>query len=170
MKRRYSIWRISFGGAQSKAMRRLGKSPEDGRLELADVVMCCALLVPLCGDSLFDKVVYGKSLMLIATSLVVLVGMVLKFRRLSPRTCWGRASWATILLAMLWSLLPWLLHYVGDMDISVELATQMSISSLFMWVVAIGCMLRYRYIRRRSQQEIAMMRMREKRRRREQYL
>lgn len=170
MKRRYSIWRIRFGGAQSKAMRRLGKSPEDGRLELADVVMCCALLVPLCGDSLFDKVVYGKSLMLIATSLVVLVGMVLKFRRLSPRTCWGRASWASILLALLWSILPWVLLFSEDKDISAELAMQLSLSSLFMWAVALGCILRYRYIRRRSQQEIAMMRMREKRRRREQYL
>ena len=170
MKKRYSIWRLRFGGAQSKAMRRLGKSPDDGKLELADVVMCCALIVPLCGESLFDSMAYGKSIMLIATSLVVLVGMVLKFRRLSPRSCWSRASWATILLALLWSILPWVLHFAEDSDISVELATQMSISSLFMWVVAIGCILRYRYIRRRSQQEIAMMRMREKRRRREQYL
>lgn len=164
MKRRYSIWRFRYGGRQSEAMRRLGKSPDDGKLEFADVVMCCALIVPLCCGSLFDALPYGKSIMLIVTSLVVLLGMVLKFRRLSPRSCWSRASWASILLALLWSILPWVLHFSEGKDISAELAMQMSLSSLFMWAVALGCILRYRYIRRRSKQEIALMRMRERRR------
>jgi hypothetical protein len=73
--------------------------------------------------------------------------------------------WATGMIALLWSVLPWLLLYGGDVeDMTTPLATQLSLSSLFMWLVFCGCVLRYRYIRRRSEQEIAFMRMREKRR------
>lgn len=164
MKRRYSVWRLRLGGYRSEAMRRLGKRPEDGKLDLGDVVMCCSLIVPFCCDSFFESLPYGKGLMLIATALVVLVGMVLKFRRLAPRPCWGRALWASLLLTLFWSLLPWVFYFGGDKDVCLELATEVSISSLFMWAVTLVCALRYRYIRRRSKQEIALMRMRERRR------
>ena len=69
------------------------------------------------------------------------------------------------MIALLWSVLPWVLLYGGDIeDMNSQLALQISLSSLFMWLVFGGCALRYRYIRRRSEQEIAFLRMREKRR------
>lgn len=167
MKRRYSVWRLRLGGYRSEAMRRLGKSPDEGKLEFGDIVMCCSLVVPLCCDSFFESLPYGKGFMLIATALVVLVGMVFKFRRLAPRPCWGRALWASLLIAPFWTLLPWVFYFAGDKDVCLELATEVSTSSLFMWVVVVACALRYRYIRRRSEQEIVLMRMRERRRRKE---
>jgi hypothetical protein len=103
--------------------------------------------------------------MLIVTSLVVLLGFFLNLRRMAPRPCWGKAMWATGMIALLWSVLPWVLLYGGDIeDMNPQLVLQLSLSSLFMWLVFGGCALRYRYIRRRSQQEIAFMRMRERRR------
>ena len=164
MKRRYSVWRFRLGGYRSEAMRRLGKTPDDGKLEFGDIVMCCSLIVPFCCGSLFESLPHGKGLMLIATALVVLVGMTLKLRRLAPRPCWGRALWASLLVALFWLLLPWVFYFAGDKDVCLELATEVSISSLFMWVVVVVCALRYRYIRRRSEQEIALMRMRQRRR------
>ncbi|MBO5890940.1 MAG: hypothetical protein J6Q28_05900, partial [Alistipes sp.] len=57
------------------------------------------------------------------------------------------------------------LLYGGDIeDMNSQLALQLSLSSLIMWLVFGVCALRYRYIRRRSEQEIALMRMRERRR------
>ena len=47
-------------------------------------------------------------------------------------------------------------------ELSVVL--QISIASLAMWLVCLGCVLQHRYIRRRSLEEIAMIRMRAKRR------
>lgn len=170
MKRRYSGWRFRFRGFQSEAMRRLGKSPEDGKLEFGDIVICCSIIGLLNLDILPESVPYREPIMIIATSLIVLLGMVLKFRRLSPRSCWKRALSATGALALFWSIIPWILYRAGDVDIDLQLATEISISSLFMWLVFGGCALRYRYIRRRSRQEIALMRMRQKRQRRELYL
>ena len=165
MKRRYSVWRLRLGGYRSEAMRRLGKTSDEGKLQLGDIVICCSLLGLLNIDILPESVPYRESIMLIVTSLVVLLGFFLNLRRMAPRPCWGKAMWATGMIALLWSVLPWVLLYGGDIeDMNSQLAVQLSLSSLFMWLVFGGCALRYRYIRRRSQQEIAFMRMRERRR------
>lgn len=165
MKRRYSVWRLRLGGYRSEAMRRLGKTPDEGKLQLGDIVICCSLLGLLNIDILPESVPYGESIMLIATSLVVLLGIFINLRRMAPRPCWGKAMWATGMIALFWSVLPWVL-LGGDnvKDMTPQLALQLSLSSLFMWLVFGVCALRYRYIRRRSEQEIAFMRMRERRR------
>ena len=165
MKRRYSVWRFRLGGYRSKAMSRLGKTPDEGKLKLGDIVICCSLLGLLNIDLLPESVPYGESIMLIATSLVVLLGIFINLRRMAPRPCWGRAMWATGMIALFWSVLPWVLLYSENIeDMTPQLALQLSLSSLFMWFVFVGCALRYRYIRRRSKQEIAFMRMSKRRR------
>ena len=40
LKNRYSFWRFRWGGYRSKAMRRLGKTPDEGKLQLGDIVIC----------------------------------------------------------------------------------------------------------------------------------
>ena len=72
MKRRYSGWRFRFRGFQSEAMRRLGKSPEDGKLEFGDIVICCSIIGLLNLDILPESVPYREPIMIIATSLIVL--------------------------------------------------------------------------------------------------
>lgn len=165
MKRRYSVWRLRLGGYRSKVMRRLGKSPDEGKLQLGDIVICCSLLGLLNIDILPESVPYGESIMLVATSLVVLLGIFINLRRMAPRPCWGKAMWATGMIALFWSVLPWVLLSGDNIEgMTPQLALQLSLSSLFMWLIFGGCALRYRYIRRRSEQEIALMRMRERRR------
>ncbi|MBO5890645.1 MAG: hypothetical protein J6Q28_04365, partial [Alistipes sp.] len=100
MKRRYSVWRLRLGGYRSKAMRRLGKSPDEGKLQLGDIVICCSLFGLLNIDILPESVPYGESIMLVATSLVVLLGIFINLRRMAPRPCWGRAMWATGMIAL----------------------------------------------------------------------
>ena len=109
MKRRYSVWRLRFGGYRSEAMRRLGKSPDEGKLQFGDIVICCSLLGLLNIDILPESVPYGESIMLVATSLVVLLGIFINLRRMAPRPCWGKAMWATGMIALFWSVLPWVL-------------------------------------------------------------
>ena len=56
MKRRYSVWRLRLGGYRSEAMRRLGKTPDEGKLQLGDIVICCSLLGLLNIDILPESV------------------------------------------------------------------------------------------------------------------
>ena len=76
----------------------------------------------------------------------------------------GQLSWVNLIYEIINEaiILP-LFYFVGKAE-NRDVVLQLFIASFAMWVVYLGCVLRHRYIRRRSQQEIAMMRMREKRR------
>jgi hypothetical protein len=100
----------------------------------------------------------------------MLVGLAVGFYRKSPRSCWHKATYATGMLAMAWSVVPWIIYLVNGENFSLNAAIEVSLGSLVLWAITLGCFLRLRYIRRRSREEIAMMRLREKRRRKAQYL
>lgn len=163
MKRRYSIWRFRFRGFETKAMRRLGKTPDDAKMEAGDWVTIVAVFVIIGFDALPDVIPYRKEISYILAVLLFLLGIFLKYRRLAPRTCWRRATWASAGIATVWSSMPWLLYLSGDLDYSE--AVYVSLCSLAMWVASLVCFLRLRYIRRRSRVTIALMRMRRNRRR-----
>ncbi len=162
MKRRYSILRYRFRGFESKAMRRLGKSPDDGKMTAGDWVIVVATLVLLNFDDIPESIPYNEEIAYIAGALLFFLGIFLKYRRLAPRPCWSRATWATMLVAAIWSGLPWILYASGDM--TFEEAGYVSLCSIVMWIASLGCWLRLRYIRRRSRETIALMRMRANRR------
>ena len=164
MKRRYSMGRYRFRGFMSKSMRRLGKSPDDGKMTAGDWVVVVATIVAMFGtEDITESIPYNEEIAYIAGSLLFFLGIFLKYRRLAPRPCWSRATWATMLVAAIWSGLPWILYMSGDM--TIEDARYISLCSLVMWIACLGCWLRLRYIRRRSREAIALMRMRANRRR-----
>ena len=108
-----------------------------------------------------------KSDVEIDKSNIVLVGATINLHRRPPRRYWTHFTIATAMIAGFWSAAPWILYSVDE--ICFELARNLSLLSLLMWLVSLGSFLRLRYIRRRSQREIALMRLRNKRRRMAEY-
>ncbi|MBO5801603.1 MAG: hypothetical protein J6R16_04950 [Alistipes sp.] len=168
MKSRYSFYKIRFGKIEKLAKRRLGKSPDEGKLKFADIVMFIATCLLFGIHYIPDSVQYNREIEILIAVGIFCIGIFLASYRMAPRPCWAKASAATGTIAVVWSVLPWILLWADEMD--VEIAQNLTICSSIMWVIFLGCFLRLRYIRRRSREEIAMMRLREKRRRKAQYL
>ena len=162
LKNRYSTWRFRWGGYRSKAMRRLGKDPNERKLTKADIIIALGVILFANFDIIPSSVPYYRELEIILGAVIVLVGAAINLHRRPPRRCWTNATIGTAMLAALWSIAPWILYAIDE--ISFELARNLSLLSAFMWLVSLGCFLRLRYIRRRSRREIALMRLRNKRR------
>ena len=167
LKNRYSVWRLRWGGYRSKAMRRLGKDPNERKLTKGDIIIAVGVLIFANFDSIPSSVPYYKELEIILGAVIVLVGATINLHRRPPRRYWTHFTIATAMIAGFWSAAPWILYSVDE--ICFELARNLSLLSLLMWLVSLGSFLRLRYIRRRSQREIALMRLRNKRRRMAEY-
>ena len=167
LKNRYSVWRLRWGGYRSKAMRRLGKDPNERKLTKGDIIIAVGVLIFANFDIIPSSVPYYKELEIILGAVIVLVGAAINLHRRPPRRYWTHFTIATAMIAGFWSATPWILYFVDE--ICFELARNLSLLSLLMWLVSLGSFLRLRYIRRRSQREIALMRLRNKRRRMAEY-
>lgn len=160
MKNRFGLRRFRFPTIGSKARRRLGKSPDEGRLSVADIIIVAAAIL-LTIDFLPESLPYRREVQTIIVALLYFAGLFLSFRHLAPRPCWSRASWVTGLTALLCTTLPWLLYWSKDMPLNE--ARSYSLMSISVWVVFAICLLRLHYVRRRSKCEIALLRMRQNR-------
>lgn len=163
-RRKYGIGaRLTFRDIEKSATRRLGKSPNEGKLTLGNLIICSSTIFLVKFDFLPESLPCRELLTVVIAVAFMGLGLYWDYRRLAPRTRWRNAIYATALIASAWSLIPWVLYFMGKAgELSVVL--QISIASLAMWLVCLGCVLQHRYIRRRSLQEIAMIRMRAKRR------
>ncbi len=162
LKNRYSVWRLRWGGYRSKAMRRLGKDPNERKLTKGDIIIAIGVLVFANFDIVPSSVPHYKELEIILGAVIVLAGAAINLHRRPPRRYWTHFTIATAMIAGFWSAAPWILYAVDD--ICFELARNLSLLSSLMWLVSLGSFLRLRYIRRRSRQTIALMRLRRKRR------
>lgn len=163
-RRKYGIGvRLTFRDVEKSATRRLGKNPNEGKVTLGNLIICGSTIFLIKFDFLPESFPCRELLTVVIAVAFMGLGLYLEYRRLAPRTRWRNAIYATALIASAWSLIPWVLYFMGKAgELSVVL--QISIASLAMWLVCLGCVLQHRYIRRRSLQEIAMIRMRAKRR------
>ena len=165
MMSRFNLFRARVANVERQAERRLGKkSPDEGSLEFADVVMCCAVIAFIKFDIFPESVPYRAQVSYIVAAAILFLGIFLKLRRKAPRTCWNRASWATGFIALFWSVLPWILYLADGEEFGLEVCAQISLLSIIAWIAFFGCFLRLRYIRRRSRETIMALRLRNKRR------
>lgn len=165
MKNRYSIWRFRYDPFESKAMRRLRKSGGGNKLNVGDIFIAASVIMLYSFDIFPEGIPLPVWAQMLVALFTLLVGLMLSFRRLAPRTCWSRAAWASGLWAAAMTILPFALYYSGEIS-DVRLVYMVVAVAAVVWLVCLGCVLRYRYIRRRSRTEIAIMRMRLKRQRR----
>lgn len=155
--------RLTFRDVEKSATRRLGKNPNEGKVTLGNLIICGSTIFLIKFDFLPESFPCRELLTVVIAVAFMGMGLYLEYRRLAPRTRWRNAIYATGMIASAWSLLPWILYFIGTAE-DRGVVLQLFIASFAMWLVCLGCVLRHRYIRRRSQQEIVLMRMREKRR------
>ena len=168
---RFNFWRLRYRAIESKAMRRLGKSPDEGgKFGWSEFIIILATAAFANQDRLPETLPHRELIAAGIPTLILLVGLAVGYYRLAPRTCWHKATYATALLATAWSVVPWILYWVNSDNFSLDIAIELSLYSLILWAITIGCGLRLRYIRRRSMAEIALIRLRRKKHRNTQYL
>lgn len=162
MKNRFSLFKYNYRDIERKANRRLGKRADNSTMRLADWVIMTVLFVLIKLKPIPDSVPHAEWISLLVALFVLFVMLFVKFRRQAPRTCWRNATWATAMWASVMTVVPFILYWLDEF--SLDLAWQIVAASSVLWIASLGCYLRLRYIRRRSQREIAMMRLRKKRR------
>lgn len=163
IKNRYG-WHLRFPTYRSKAMRRLGKDPNEFNMGLGEWIIVAGVLL-FNFDVIPESVPYHEELSYIVLAIFLLAGGCIILSKKTPRRRWTNASWATGVFAFVLTVAPWILYSIGEF--STAEAINMNIIAGVIWLIFIACLLRLLYIRRRSKQTIALLRMRQKRRRTE---
>lgn len=166
MRYRLNLRKLANREVSHRYDRRIG-TKERGRLRAVDWVVLILLFLLIKVQPIPDTVPYSEWISLLAAFVILCVLLFVKFRRQAPRTCWRNATLATVTWASIMTVVP-LLLYMFD-ELPLQLTMQVVVASSLLWIASLGCYLRLRFIRRRSRQEIARMRLRAKRQKRELY-
>lgn len=150
----------------TKAQRRLGKDPSDGKLKWSDALIIGGTILLVKFDLIPESVPYHELVQVLVSVVLMWTGIHVNYFRRAPRPRYAGLTWAMSLYALLWSVLPFIVYWCDD-EFSTEWETVklISLTSIVAWVIAFvyfGCWIA---VRRRSRREIAMLRMRNKRRR-----
>ena len=151
--------------------RRWKPGPDDGKFTWADLL---TTIPPILAGALWkkgvfflDSVPYGgiiRGSVLVAIAALMLVGIHLTYRKLAPRTRWWRALWAVGIIALTWSVLPFILHWLND-DNTLSDMCRVSLWSISMWAVWLFCCYKYWRVRVRTKQELMRIELLERRER-----
>ena len=166
IKNRYSTWNLRFV-AWNKAQQRLKRRNEGFKLSFSDILISISGLLLVNADGVIANMARKGVEWQVAAILTLLalfsLGLFLKFRRKAPRPCWTRISWGLSVMAIVCTVIAYVLWWTGDF--TAEEAQVMELCCSPLYVAAIVSIVRLRYIRRRSRAEIALLRMRRARRR-----
>ena len=163
------MWRLRSNRLfMTKAQRRLCKDPSDGKLKWSDGLIVAGTIMLVRFDLIPESVPYHELVQVLVSVVLMWTGIHINYFRRAPRPRYAGLTWAMGLYAMLWSVMPFLVYWFDD-EFSTEWETVklISLTSLIGWAmtfVYFGCWIA---VRRRSRREIAMLRMRNKRRRKE---
>lgn len=167
MKNRFSIWKFNYRDIERKSNRRLGKKEDDWKMGVGDWIVLLVMFVLTKFQPIPDSVPHAEWISLLIALFVLFVVLFLKFRRQAPRTCWRNATWSLAMWASVLTVAPLLLYWLDEF--SWDLTWQIIAASSLLWLAALGCYLRLRYIRRRSQETVLRLRL-ERKRRKAQYI
>ena len=163
------MWRLRYNRLfMTKAQRRLGKDSSDGKLKWSDGLIVAGTIMLVRFDLIPESVPYHELVQVLVSVVLMWTGIHINYFRRAPRPRYAGLTWAMGLYALLWSVIPFLVYWFDD-EFSTEWETVklISLASLIGWAmtfVYFGCWIA---VRRRSRREIAMLRMRNKRRRKE---
>lgn len=162
MKNRVSFGKLSFREIARKSNRRLGKSDKDSAMGLVDWIILIVLFVLIKLKPIPESVPHAEWISLLVAFFILFVLLFVKFRRQAPRTCWRNATWSTAMWASVMTVVPILLYWLDEFT-DIKTVYQVVAASSVLWVACLGCYLRLRYIRRRSQEIVMRLRMERKR-------
>lgn len=166
---RTSFFKIRPSLIETKATKRLGARDNGFKITLPAILESLAVLLLLDMEDIAVERPHLVLPLLIASLMSFIIACAIHCRRKAPRSRWRTATTAGIVMVVVLLIAPWLPFERAPINDMVFLRYFL-IAAAVMLMLTIASFLRLRYIRRRSQQEILNIRLREKRRKRLEYL
>ena len=157
--------RARFFGWGNKGRKLSTPTPDDGKLQLADILLFIAATMIIRADKFnwIPDFPYKEVVITSIAIVLILYSSYRNFRNLCPMSRWHRSSWATGMIAVTWSLVP-MIVYVTGMNNNWEKMWHISAWSAVMWIVFLFCFINLLRVKRRTRAEVAMIEWRGKRR------
>ena len=155
-----------FFGWGNKGRKLSPPTPDDGKLQLADILLFIAATMIIRADK-FNWIPDFPYKMEVITSLAIILifaSFYNYYHKLCPMSRWSRSTWATGMMAAVWSITP-LLLYVTGVSNDWQKMCQYSAWSAVMWVAFLFCLYKLWRVRKMVRAEIAMIEWRARNRR-----
>ena len=161
----WANYRANYAYAKKMAERKNGfGGPLSKKFQWGDIFTFISFILIVNQRSLPDN--WPAEYIYIASAVIYMIGQMLYFIKLPPRSRWGRLSWGLVLGAFAWTIIPLILYWCEDTatrDLQSNLVT--SGLSIIMWLMAAFSLFKYRQVRRRAADQIYNIRMQSRRRR-----
>ena len=157
---------IRFFGWGNKGHKLSTPTPDDGKLQWADILLFIAATMVIRADK-FNWIPDFPYKMEVITSLAIILifaSFYNYYHKLCPMSRWSRSTWATGMMAAVWSITPLLLYVTGVSD-DWQKMCQYSAWSAVMWVAFLFCLYKLWRVRKMVRAEIAMIEWRARNRR-----
>lgn len=149
---------IRFFGWGIGGRKLVKPTPDDGKLRLADFLLCIATLIVVRADK-FDAIPdfpYKSEVINSVAIILILLSFYSYFHKLCPMSRWGRSSWATGMTAAAWTAIPLILYATGVNDDWAKMLNY-SIWSSVIWAAFLFCLYKLWRVRVRTRATVAMI-------------
>ena len=110
--------RARFFGWGNKGRKLSTPTPDDGKLQLADILLFIAATMIIRADKFnwIPDFPYKEVVITSIAIVLIIYSIYRNFHNLCPMSRWSRASWATGMIAATWTAVPLILYAVGAND------------------------------------------------------
>ena len=160
---------IRFFSWGNKGRKLSTPTPDDGKLQWADILLFIAATMIIRADKFnwIPDFPHKADIITAIAVVLILASFYSYFHKLCPMSRWSRSSWATGMMATVWSVIPPIL-YVTRINDNWEQMLNYTLWSSVMWIAFLFCLYKLWRVRKFVRAEIAMIewRSRNKRNRR----
>ncbi len=137
--------------------------PDDGKLQLADILLFVAATMIIRADKFnwIPDFPYKEEVITSVAIVLILCSFYRYYHKLCPMSRWSRSSWASGMIAITWTATPMILYLTG-INSNWERMWYISAWSSVMWIVFLFCYYKLYRVKQRTKAQIAMMDMRKK--------
>lgn len=147
-----------FFGWGNKGRKLSTPMPDDGKLQLADILLFVAATMIIRADK-FNWIAdfpYKEEVITSVAIVLIICSFYRYYHKLCPMSRWSRSSWASAMIAITWTAVPLILYAVGAND-NLEKMLSCSAWSTVMWITCIFCLINLLRVKRRTRAEVAMI-------------
>ena len=137
--------------------------PDDGKLQLADILLFVAATMIIRADKFnwIPDFPYKEEVITSVAIVLLICSFYRYYHKLCPMSRWSRSSWASAMIAITWTAVPMILYLTG-INSNWERMWHISVWSSVMWIVFLFCYYKLYRVKQRTKAQIAMIDMRKK--------
>ena len=137
--------------------------PDDGKLQLADILLFVAATMIIRADKFnwIPDFPYKEEVITSVAIVLIICSFYRYYHKLCPMSRWSRSAWASGMIAITWTAVPMILYLTG-INSNWERMWHISAWSSVMWIVFLFCYYKLYRVKQRTKAQIAMIDMRKK--------